>query len=178
MATITFDSLNIYVANSVPTNRYLKVFLFILNTCVFVGICYFVILLQQDEPNILPFLLPIFYFFSLGKYLLWNIFGEETYIISTSHISYQHSYGFWKTKLKTSNYKHLFVDDEDSNDPKEEDQVHLTFVKFNEEKLQQEVFRTALTISYAEALRITAQLNELNIEDFGQEVNFPRIFSN
>jgi hypothetical protein len=178
MATISFDPLNVYVLSKIPTNNYLKIFIFILNIGAFVGICYFIFQLQEDKPNILPFILPVLYAMSIGKYLLWNTFGEESYIISTSHISFQHCYGFWTTNLKTTPYKFLIIDEEGKADIHPDDMVHLIFLKFTAEKLQEEAFKTTLTIKYAEALKILAQLNELNIDELGEAVNFPKIFSN
>jgi len=177
MANITFDPLNIYIDSKIPTGRYLKIFLLIFNCCAFFGTLYFVFALQDEQFNIFPFSIPLIYGLTLGKYLLWNTFGEENYIVSTSHLSFQHSYGFWKTPLKTSAYNFIAL----ANEPTDlllNDEVQLVFIKFTEEKLQEEVFTTAISISYEEFQKIMGRLNEIAIDEFGEEINFPKIFPN
>lgn len=164
--------MNIYVRTKVPTNRYLKVFLVIFNLSAIIGLFYFVFLLQEDKPNPLPLLLPIAYGFTIGKYFLWNTFGEEFYIISTTHITYQHYYGFWKTKQKTLKYDFI------STDSINQDELTLIFISYNNEKLQEEIFRTSLPISAVDSERIFNTLNQIKIDEFGDEVNFPKIFAN
>lgn len=169
---ITFDHLNIYVRTKIPTNRYLKVFLVIFNLSAVIGLFYFVFLLQEDKPNPLPLLLPIAYGFTIGKYFLWNTFGEEFYIISTTHITYQHYYGFWQTKQKTLKYDFI------STDSINQDELTLIFISYNNEKLQEEIFRASLPISAVDSERIFNTLNQIKIDEFGDEVNFPKIFAN
>jgi len=169
---ITFDHLNIYVRTKIPTNRYLKVFLGIFNLSAIIGLFYFVFLLQEDKPNPLPFLLPIAYGITIGKYFLWNTFGEESYIISTTHITYQHYYGFWKTKQKT--FKYDFISTDNIN----QDELTLIFISYNNEKLQEEVFRTTLPILTVDSERIFNTLNQIKLDEFGDEANFPKIFAN
>ncbi len=170
---INFDDLNIYVRTKIPTNYYLKTFLFLFNISAIIGLFWFAISLQEEKPNIFPFLLPIGYFFTLGRYLLWNTFGEEFYIISTTHISYQHSYGFWNTKLKTAKYYGI-----SQIQGKENNSVGLIFQDYTAEKLPIEVFSTALEISLLDSERIFNRLNEIKIDEFGEEINFPKIFAN
>ena len=172
---INFDDLNIYVRSKIPTHRLLKILLFILNLSIILGLLWFVYTLQEDKPNILAFFLPIIYAFTMGKYLLWNAFGEEYYIISTTHISYQHNYGFWQTKLKTSKYD--FISTENIKLETDE-KITLVFVQYNTEKLQEVIFSTALSISFSDSNRIFNALNEIRINEFGHDVNFPQIFSN
>ncbi|AZI26105.1 hypothetical protein EA772_12410 [Pedobacter sp. G11] len=169
---ITFDHLNIYVRKKIPTNIFLKIFLVIFNLGTIIGLFYFVFLLQENKPNPLPLLLPIAYGFTIGKYFLWNTFGEEFYIISTSYISYQHDYGFWKTTLKTLKYDFI------STNSINQEELTLIFIRYNDEKLQEEIFRTSLAISIVDSELIFNKLNEIKLDEFGHEVNFPIIFPN
>lgn len=170
---INFDDLNIFVRSIIPTNYYLKIFLFVFNTVAIFGLFWFAIILQDEKPNVFPFLLPIAYFFTLGRYLLWNTFGEEFYVISTSHISYQHNYGFWKTKLKTSKYYSINQAKGSTSET-----ISLIFINYTEEKLPVEVFSTAIEISISDSERIFNRLNEIKFDEFGEEINFPKIFAN
>ena len=175
MTKIDFDKLNIYVTTKIPTNRFLKIFLLIFNLCAIICLFWFVHTLQDDKPNILPFLLPIIYSVTMGKYLLWNTFGEEYYIVNTTHISYQHNYGFWQTKLKTSKYDFISTKNIKS---KSDEKVTLVFVQYSPEKLQEVIFSSALSISLSDSNRIFNTLNEIKIDEFGQDLSFPKIFSN
>ncbi|KIA93381.1 hypothetical protein OC25_13170 [Pedobacter kyungheensis] len=170
---IDFDDLNVFVRTKIPTNYYLKIFLFLFNTAAIIGLFWFAFSLQEEKPNVLPFLLPVGYFFTLGKYLLWNTFGQEFYIISTTHISYQHNYGFWTTKLKTAKYYAI-----DQFPSKENEGINLIFQDYTEEKLPIEVFSTALAISVSDSERIFNRLKEIKVDEFGEGVNFPKIFAN
>ncbi|MGM9478565.1 hypothetical protein ACS5PU_19235 [Pedobacter sp. GSP4] len=170
---INFDDLNIYVRTIIPTNRYLKIFLFFFNISAIIGGFWFAFSLQDEKPNIFPFLLPIAYFFALGKYLLWNTFGEEFYVISTTHISYQHNYGFWKTKFKTFKYYSI-----SQVQGKEKDGITLFFQDYNEQKLPIEVFSNTIEISILDSQKIFNRLNEIKIDEFSEEINFPKIFAN
>jgi hypothetical protein len=172
---INFDDLNIYVRSKIPTHHFLKIFLFIFNLSAITGLFWFVYALQDDKPNILPLLLPIIYSVTMGKYLLWNTFGEEYYIVSTTHISYQHYYGFWQTKLRTSKYDFISTKNIKS---KSDEKVTLVFVQYSPEKLQEVIFSSALSISLSDSNRIFNTLNEIKIDEFGQDVSFPKIFSN
>jgi hypothetical protein len=147
--------------------------LFFFNVSAIVGSFWFAISLQDEKPNIFPFLLPIGYFFTLGKYLLWNTFGEEFYVISTTHISYQHNYGFWKTKFKTFKYHSI-----KQLPSKENEMITLLFQDYTEEKLPVEIFSNTIEISILDAERIFNRLNEIKIDEFGEEISFPKIFAN
>lgn len=174
---ITFDSLNIYILSKVPTNTFLKVMLFIFNCGAIIGLFWLAISVQGNKPNFFPFLIPIGYFLTMGRYLFWNIFGEEIYIISTTHISHQHNYGFWRSKFKTSNYNEISINNNEIKIMPDEP-IKLTFRKYNEEKLPLEIFKTSLPIKYSDSERIFNRLNEIKINEFGEEINFPKIFSN
>lgn len=147
--------------------------MFVFNAFAIIGLFWFAISLQDEKPNVFPFLLPIAYFFALGRYLLWNTFGEEFYVISTTHISYQHNYGFWKTKFKTSKYYSINQEQGKTNES-----IRLIFIDYTEEKLPVEVFSTAIEISILDSERIFNRLNEIKINEFGEEINFPKIFAN
>ena len=177
MAEISFDSLNIYVKNKVPTDRYVKAFLILLNLAAIMGLFYFAIALQEDGPNPVLFLIPVLYVLSLGRYIAWNIFGEELLIISTSHLSYQHVYGLRTTKLKSLSYD-LVAPDQSGPNIKTADHINLKFIAIDEQKLSQEVFVTTIALTVTESERILKGLNEMKIEEWGNKVNFPTIFPN
>lgn len=177
MAEISFDMLNIYLKTEVPTNIYLKAFLFLFNLVGTVCLFWFAIALQEDKPNPFPFLLPVLYLLTLGKLIIWNIFGQEMLIISTTHISYQHNYGLWTTKLKTFAYEGVFADQSDSN-IKTDDQANLIFIAFDEQRLQKTVFTTTIPLSLADTEKVLNNLNEMKIEEWGDQASFPDIFLN
>ncbi|MDQ8053355.1 MAG: hypothetical protein REI78_10035 [Pedobacter sp.] len=176
MSDIRFDENNVYVINAVPTRVFLKVFIIILNFSLQAGSIYFATLLQEDGPIPLAFLLPIFYFFTLGKLLMWNSFGKELMIISTSHISYQHDYGIWKTKLVSNSYQMMqFV--ATSEDTMKE-KVRLHFVKYNDAKLTETVYESAISLTIDEYVKINDTLNNYKLDENNKDRGFPIFIPN
>ena len=49
----------------------------------------------------------IFYF--PVRYWLWNLFGEETFAITTRSISVERSYGFYRTRMETFPFSKLLI---------------------------------------------------------------------
>ena len=81
-------------------------------------------------------------------------------------------YGFWKTTLKTLKYDFI------STNSINQEELTLIFIRYNDEKLQEEIFRTSLAISIVDSELIFNKLNEIKLDEFGHEVNFPIIFPN
>ena len=179
MTTIDFDFLNIYVKSKIPTHLFLKIVLTIFNFSAFFGLLWLAgsVAGQKDNPTPALFLLPLMYFFIIGKYLLWNTFGEESYIISSTHISFRYSYGLWKTNLITSTYSFGGIVNPDVEN-NIDDLVQLIFVRYTPEKLQEHIFKTNIAIKYADWLKILNRLNEIRIDEFSEEASFPKIYAN
>lgn len=169
-AQIDFDELNVYINTKIPTSTFLKIVLSIFNYGAFFGLFYFAAILQVDKPNIFPFILIIGYFFTMGKYLFWNIYGEENYIISSTHISYKHNYGFWKTKLKTFEYDKVELLEEEPSKS-----FQLNFTKFNKQKLPVNVFYTTIPLNVVDGYEIWLLIENLKIQDLNMENKFPPI---
>ncbi len=49
----------------------------------------------------------IFYF--PVRYLLWNLFGSETFAITTRSISVERSYGFYRTRIESFPFTKLYI---------------------------------------------------------------------
>ncbi len=179
MTTIDFDFLNVYVKSKIPTHIFLRIVLTIFNFFAFFGLLWLAgsVAGQKEDPTPAFFLLPIIYFFIIGKYLLWNTFGEEFYIISSTHISFRHSYGLFKTNLKTSTYDFGGID-HPNEEYKENDLVHLVFIKYTPEKLEEQIFRTNIAIKYSDWVRFSNRLKEMRMDEYSEETNFPKIYAN
>lgn len=163
MTVLSLDEKNIYVSSKVPTNYWLKVFLLSLNI-LFLFATLFIV---YETKYFLTILLPILYSFTLGKYFLWNIYGEEFYIISTSHISYRHNYGIFKTNLKSFEFDAL-ENCEDITNPNTKG-TNLSFVKYSAvNNLPEIVFQTTIKIELDIFLDIVSKLGEMKY----QQVSF------
>lgn len=164
MSTVSRDLKSIYVESEIPTGIYVKIISSALSILIIAFFTYLAVSLQEDKPRPLAFLLPISCIFLSGKFLLWNIFGKENLIISTSHISYQHSYGFWKSNLSTQHYDEVIVelyDVEVFDHP-----FNLSFVTYDgKTKLQQSVFKTAIKINFENFQVIFSLIEELKIDE-------------
>jgi len=175
MSIITYDALNIYVSTKVPTHPFAKGILWIITICMVVASFWLAIALQEDKPNPLPFLLPVFYMLTLGRFSIWNIMGEEMMVISTTHISHQHNYGFWKTKLKTHSYTVI----EPYSGENSETQLKLAFIKYDSDtKLPTTVFENALKIDLKDYQKIIECLEDYKIDDLSREKGFPIFIPN
>ncbi|WP_199137425.1 hypothetical protein [Pedobacter sp. ASV12] len=177
MTVINADIFNVYIRSSVSTNRYVKVLFTLFNLGAFVTLLWLAISMQKDGPAPLIFLLPLIYFFSLGKYLIWNIFGEEIIIVNVTHVSYQHSYGLWKTKLKTEKYS--LIEAWPVDETQTEEDVKLWFGSYQKEtKLRETVFQSTIAIKASEWLSVYNLLSEIQLDEFSVEKGFPKIYSN
>lgn len=155
MTRLSFDEKNIYVASQVPTSYPVKILAFIINLLLF-GFTLSVVYYTKLFVSIA---LPILYLITLGKYFLWNVYGEEIYVISTTHISYQYNYGLFMTGLKTSKYDVLEHTD-DITKPCISF-TNLRFLKYSEvNNLPESVFSTAIKIDVEVFLNIITKLEE------------------
>ena len=179
MTTVDFDFLNVYVTSKIPTHLFLKIVLTIFNFSAFFGLMWLAgsYAAKELDPTPAFLLLPLIYFFLVGKYLLWNSFGEEIFVISSTHISFRYNYGLWRTNLKTSAYSFGVIGNLDDEN-KDDDLVHLNFVKYTPEKLQESIFKTNISIKYSDCVKIFNRLNEMRIDEFSEEASFPKIYAN
>lgn len=163
MTQLSPDEKNIYVSSKVPTNYWLKVFLSIINVLLLLTTFFIV----YETKYFLTILLPIFYSVTLGKYFLWNIYGEEFYIISTNHISYQYNYGIFKTPLKSFEFD-VLENCEDITNPNTRG-TNLLFAKYNAiNNLPETIFQTTIKIELEVFLDIISKLEEMK----SQQINF------
>lgn len=177
MAIINADVFNIYIRSSVPTKLYVKILFALFNLSILVTLFYLAISVQKDGPAPLIFLLPVIYFFSFGKYMIWNIFGEELLIVNATHIAYQHYYGLWRTKLQTKKY--YFIEAFPVDATVTEGDVNLLFGFYQEEtKLREVIFQTAIPITFENHLTVFNLLDEIQLDEFSMEKGFPKIFNN
>lgn len=153
MTIVSADEKNIYVSSKVNTSYWLKISLLILNV-TFLLTTLFVV---YETKHFFAIALPLFYILTIGKYLLWNIYGEEFYVISTTNISYQHNYGVFKTSLKSFRFDVLEnIDDITRPEVKE---TNINFISYNEtNNLPESVFYTTIKIEVIVFLDIISNL--------------------
>lgn len=177
MTVINADIFNVYIRSSVPTKLIVKLLFALFNFSILAVLFWLAISIQKDGPAPLIFLLPVIYFFSFGKYLLWNTFGVETVVINSTHVTYQHYYGFWKDKLKTEKYH--FIEAWPIDETESEGDVKLLFGFYHTEtKLRETILQTSIPIRFDEWRSIFNLLNEIHMDEFGIEKGFPKIYSN
>lgn len=177
MAIITADVFNVYLRNSVPTKPVIKLLFALFNFSILAVLFWLAISMQKENPTPVIFLLPILFFLSFGKYLSWNVFGKETVIINSTYVSYQHSYGLWRGKLKTEKYD--FIDVRPLDETIIEGDVKLFFGSYQKEtKLPEIIFQTAIPVSFNDYLTLFNLLEEIQLDGFSAEKGFPKIFNN
>lgn len=177
MSIITADDFNIYLKSSVPTKPLVKLLFTLFNLGILSALFWLAISMQQEKPTPLIFLLPIGYLLSFGKYLSWNIFGIEHVIISSTHVSYQHNYGLWKSKFKTERYHFLEASPIDETVAKGD--VKLLFGSYQEKtKLPEILFQTSIPIKFEDYLFLLNRMDEIQLDEFSATNGFPRIYNN
>lgn len=153
MTIVSLDEKNVYVSSEVNTSYWLKISLLILNVLFFL-ITLFVV---YDTKHFFATILPLFYILTIGKYFLWNIYGKEFYVISSTHVSYQHNYGMFKTNLKSFRFDVLEnIDDITKPEIKE---TNINFIKYDDtNNLPESVFHTTIKIDVDIFLDIVSNL--------------------
>lgn len=177
MVVITADIFNVYIRSSVPTKLFVKLLFSLINLSILTALFCLAISVQDEKPAPWAFLFPIVYFFTFGKYLIWNVFGIENIILNPNHVSYQHSYGLWKSKLKTLKYD--FIEARPIDETLTEGEVKLVFGAYQKEtKLPEIIFQTAIPISFNNYISVFNLLGEIQVDEFSSEKGFPKIFNN
>jgi hypothetical protein len=93
-------------------------------------------------------LIPVMFF---GKYLLWNVYGEEFLSISTKSISYSYNYGWIRipSKIMTINQRLMFsFETIRENDNEEQGIVHFHTYDENNQRIY--IYQTAAYITARE----------------------------
>jgi hypothetical protein len=103
---------------------------------------------------------------------LWAFWGKENLIINTKSLSYQHDYGFFKTRYTVKSiHARLIVISQ-----KTDDEVRCSFVSYQESNdLPLEIYSMTLPISEKECERINTLIEELYVDRLSDDYEFPYI---
>ena len=104
---------------------------------------------------------------------LWAFWGKENLIINTKSLSYQHDYGFFKTKftIKPIHARLIVI-----SRKTEDGDMHCSFVSYQESNdLPLEIYSMTLPISEKECERINTLIGELYVDKLSDDYEFPYI---
>lgn len=109
-ASVYFNGINVSVYLNIQSKLIGKI---ALSGLIFIVIFFFSYLLSSlDEKELISAFIPILIVSALiiyfpVRYLLWNLFGKETLIISRKTVSFNYDYGFYSSNLKTIPFQNL-----------------------------------------------------------------------
>lgn len=171
--SLNTDGINVYATLEVRAKR---VGIIVLSIMISAVIAVLIAMTNYTEPEdmgsiIVPFLAVAF--FGVGipmKYLLWNLFGRETLVVSTKAISYQHDYGLFKTNLKTETFDKLGLNFEKVNDNDGVEKGKLVLVKYSAENhLPEHLYSTTVLLTVGQITQIEESILELFAIEYSEQ---------
>jgi hypothetical protein len=170
---ITSDGINIYTTLNVKSKLTGKI---ILSAMVLILFAFFVAVVSSlKEPGdaVLLFLLFLALLFFPVRFLLWNLFGKEQFIINTKSISYLYDYGILRTNLKTVNFDKLGIDFNKVRIEKEHQYGNITFYNYRADNhLPEEIFQTTVLMDTKSKAEIEKRVFELFEGENREKFNF------
>lgn len=173
---ITSDGINIYVSLRVVSNKVANAFLVLVN-CVALVILVLVLskINIEDEPKLLfPMIIaPCLFFYFVGRYCLWNLYGVENIIINKNSFSSSLDYGWYKTNLKTQKVGELGLGFEVKRVEGETNKGDIVIIDYaNEAKLPLKIYTTSVLIPEDKAEIILEEISKIFISDLDEEYDF------
>ncbi|TFF38041.1 hypothetical protein [Mucilaginibacter psychrotolerans] len=162
------DGVCVYMSAGIKSSVWGKLLLLLGNGMV-VGVL--VLAVVWAIPGLMVFDLLIWVW--LGRYTLWNIYGQEHLIINTKSLSFQHDYGFFKLAYKTVPLKNklkILVLPSKETKVKE---LYIQFVSYNDTDLPVEVYQMAIPILEINAVRLSNMVKQLYVDKLSEEYALP-----
>ncbi|RKF04761.1 hypothetical protein C8N26_0150 [Tenacibaculum lutimaris] len=173
---ITSDGINVYVSLRVVSNKIANAFLILVNCLVLVILTLVLskINIKEEPKLILPIIIvPCLFFYFVGRYCLWNLYGIENIIINKNSLSSSFDYGWYKTNLKTQKVGELGVGFEVQRVEGETKKGDLIIVDYaNEARLPLRIYTTSVLISEDKAEVILEGISKIFISDLDEEYDF------
>ncbi|MBD8489699.1 hypothetical protein IFO69_13160 [Echinicola sp. CAU 1574] len=147
---IETNNVNVYLTFTPNPPLVLKLILITFCLIVFTAPVFIIINVEESEIGKFILGMSIYYllmFLSLGRYTLWNIFGEERLIVSTRSISHQHHYGFFDTNLKTQKFDTIYIQFQKTNTVNDIDYGKIEFYSQDENGILTILYETTIIVS-------------------------------
>ncbi|MEO0468169.1 MAG: hypothetical protein AAF206_01010 [Bacteroidota bacterium] len=175
------DQVNLYILSKVGTALWLKILLGMFNVAFLLALIGILSSQEHVSPALVlgSILALTIWSFTIGRYCLWNIFGEEFITINAEAIQVAYNYGF----ITTNQQKHLektiwYGYDVVRPDPKGAWCRIQIDVQSPERKQREVAFESTILIREETAKEIFRQLEQLFANHLNVQMGFPPMLAN
>lgn len=165
ITTIRYDAKNLYICTSIKSSLVGKI---LLSSMLLIFISIVIgLLIQIPEQELSKAIIPSSLLaggvlYVGGKYLLWNIYGEELIIINNKTISYQYNYGIVTTNLKTIQYQQLEIGFNETEIIKGEQFGNIQFINYrSKDNLPEVIYASGIKVNSQKVQEISNSLSDL-----------------
>jgi len=124
-------------------------------------------------------LILVLWTFTLARYSLWRLYGEEYLIIGPTSISYQHRYGLFHTQLRTvSLYRPLMFYELTQEYPAMARGIFHVVHHDPATLVPEEVYRSTVQLREADLQSVIQSVTQLSTRDFLDKHGFPGVCLN
>ena len=116
-------------------------------------------------------------FFTLSRFTLWNVYGEETLIINKKSLSYSKEFKLFQTPLKSIMLNNgIHIEISDTFNVESESSAILYFYTNDDFDVLSEIYRTGIKMEYSSIIYLKHLVDELfdnseiNEEESGFEI--------
>ena len=174
---ISSDGVCVYINSKVGALWFAKVILIVLNLILISFSIFFATFLfgnGDKSPGVLLFLtvFGLVYFFTLGKYTLWNLWGKEFILVNNTSISYQYDYGFYQTKLKTLKFNVLGSGFEYVRDFDGVPHGKINFHDYDENKIPHQILSSTVLMTFENLEQVDPEIVQVFSNEFQREQGF------
>lgn len=170
------DGINVYITLTVKSKLAGKIILSTLTMllCIAYALMLFYIPGEEVGAFIIPVLgIPLVIIFIPLRYLLWNLYGQQRIIVNAKTISYNHSYGWVETRLKTIAFNRLGTSI--NTMPHREDGENGTFIFYNyvsDTNLPEVILETSVSIPKEKLKEMDEMIAEVFYQEFMNKNRF------
>ncbi|MEH0155898.1 hypothetical protein V6R21_17260 [Limibacter armeniacum] len=155
-SVVSTDRVNVYVISEIRSTILGKIIISMM-LLSFIAVLFYGAF--QFEPNeeskinvgfIFGVLIIGFILFLGFKYLLWNMFGEETLIVNNNHVSYHRGYGIVNTAVTTFNFDRMGIEYAATMKYEGVQYGNIVFINYRKpDNLPEEIFESGIEVSEA-----------------------------
>lgn len=118
--------------------------------------------------------------FTLGRYTLWHLFGEEYVVINRKSISYQYRYGLFQTHIQTIHLHRPVMYYELTQSKNKQFPVGIFHIINHDPDtlLPREVFKSTIAVNERSLQAVIQSASSLRVNDVCEEHNFPGLCMN
>jgi hypothetical protein len=118
------------------------------------------------------------FLFILIKYTLWSLYGRENIIINTKTVSYQHEYGFFRTRYTTVPFNKGITLKVAPAKPIEDKELLVLISSYTDNDLPIDIYTTALSMPEDDVIRLNTLVKQLFVDKMADEYTLPPIHLN